>query len=218
MSLIITPPFRVSFVTQGRVHTLCQPAGYQDGPEKYGLTALWNVEDVKGRYKESWGKLIGELDAKAREFFDTPLAKLPANIRRGIRNGNEKEHLTGYGEGVLFASLSTDRKPQVVDLRKNLMTDEQIRSLVYPGCWCRASVGVFAYDNIGKGVALGLNNVQWLGHGERLDSVTDAKTDFADDPDDTWFQQEQDPETAADEGADEGIGDPEALDEDEIPF
>lgn len=218
MSSIITPPFRVSFVTQGRVHTLVAPAGYQDGPEKYGLTALWLTEDVKGRYKAAWEALVGALDDKAREFFDTPLAKLPANIRRGIRNGNEKAHLTGYGDGVLFASLSTDRKPQVVDLRKNLMTDDQIRAMVYPGCWCRASVTAFAYDNIGKGVALGLNNVQWLGRGERLDSVTDAKTDFSDDPDDIWFQQEQSTESTATDVDPTAGAESELLDEDEIPF
>ena len=215
MSLIITPPFRISFPS------LVTATGYQDGPKKFGVTALWLADDVKGRHKDSWGVLIKALDAQAREFFDTPLSRLPANIRRGIRNGNEKAHMNGYGDGVLFASLSTDRKPQVVDLSKEIIPDNRIPTMCYPGAWCRASVNVYAYDNIGKGVAIGLNNLQWLGHGDRLDSVTDAKTDFETDPEDIWFEQakEDDPEAAASAqtAGTTGTGDADNYDDD-IPF
>ena len=209
---IITPPFRASFLS------LHEASSYQGGADKFSVTALWQVEDIKGRYKDAWGRVVKALDAKAREFFDLPLAKLPANIRRGIRNGNEKAHLNGYGEGILFAALSTDRRPQVVDLRKNVIDvrDWRVDPLVYPGCWMRASISPYAYDNIGKGVALGLNNIQWLGHGERLDSQTNAAVDFEDDPDDIWFQRDQDAEPdAAAEPPDTGST---AEEEDDIPF
>lgn len=211
-SLLITPPFRVSFPA------LKEPSGYQGSDPKYGVTAIWSVDDIKGRYKESWAAVVKALDEKAREFFDTPLAKLPANIRRGIRNGNEKTHLNGYGDGVLFASLSSQRKPQVVDLHKTAIPDDKLIAVVYPGCFCRASVSVFAYDNIGKGVGLGLNNLQWLGHGERLDSITDAKQDFDSDPDDIWFQQAQTEPAAEDQEPTGGAPEPEQEDDDEIPF
>ena len=148
VNCLITPPFRISFPS------VFVATGYQDSPTKFGVTALWKAEDVKGKYKDSWGVIVKALDAKAREFFDTPLARLPANVRRGIRNGNEKSHLNGYGEGILFASLSTDRKPQVVDLSKVIIPDGDT-ARIYPGAWARASVNVYAYDNIGKGVALG---------------------------------------------------------------
>ncbi|MYF70819.1 MAG: DUF2815 family protein [Proteobacteria bacterium] len=217
MSTLITPPFRISFPS------LIKATGYQGSAEKFSVTALWYTEDVKGKYKVTWGNLIKRLDETAREFFQTPLAKLPANIRRGIRNGTEKAHLNGYGSEVLFASLSAnaDRRPQVVDLRKNLLSDDQIRQLCYPGAWARASVNVYAYDNIGKGVAIGLNNLQWLGHGDRLDSVTDAKQDFEDDPEDIWFQQEAesaDPTENAVYGATEADKGPPDNYDDDIPF
>ena len=214
MPLLITPPFRISFPS------LFVATGYQDSPKKFGVTALWKAEDVKGKYKDSWGIIVKALDAKAREFFDTPLARLPANIRRGIRNGNEKSHLNGYGDGILFASLSTDRKPQVVDLSKMVIPDGDT-ARIYPGAWARASVNVYAYDNIGKGVSLGLNNVQWLGHGDRLDSVTDAATDFETDPDDIWFEQasEEDPaDVAGAQSAGSTADDPTDDLDDDIPF
>ena len=213
MGLIITPPFRISFP-----ENIFSPGGYQGSEPTYGLTAIWNLEDLQTKYKASWLGVLKALDAKAREFFDTPLSKLPANIRRGIRNGDEKAHLNGYGDGTLFAALSSKRKPQIIDLRKELIPDgDTVR--IYPGAWARASVSPYAYDNIGKGVALGLNNVQWLGHGDRLDSVTDAATDFEADPDDIWFQQEQ-AHAGEDQGSTGRTAGPDPADgfEDDIPF
>ena len=209
---LITPPFRMSFPH------LFKPNAYQGAEPKYSVTALWDRTDISkgGRYADSWAKLIKALDLKSREFFDKPLAKLPANIRRGIRNGEEKSHLNGYGADVLFAALKAteDRKPQIVDLRKQLIPDGDT-SKIYPGAWARASINIFAYDNIGKGLAFGLNNLQWLGQGERLDSITDAREDFDSDPDDRWFSQEESDSEEASTSIDPEASVPE---EDEIPF
>lgn len=206
---LITPPFRVSFPS------LVEATGYQGSDPKYSVTAIWNKDELKTKYTASWRAILTALDEKAKEFFDRPLGQLPPNIRRGIRNGAEKEHLNGYGADVLFASLSSDRRPQVVGLRRQRFTADDIKELVYPGCYARASVNVYAYDNIGKGLALGLNNLQWLGHGDRLDSVTTAEQDFDVDPDDVWFQAE-------DAAASEHTDDPESrthdLDDADIPF
>lgn len=186
--ILITPPFRMSFPS------LFVATGYEDGAKKFGVTAIWAQEDLKTKYRELWLAMVEALDAKAQEFFDTSLTQLPANVRRGIRNGNEKAHLGGYGDGTLFASLTSDRKPQVVDLAKILIPDGDT-DRIYPGAWARASVGVYAYDNIGKGLAFGLNNLQWLGHGERLDSRTTAEQDFTTDPDREWYDRAA-PDTA----------------------
>ena len=215
MSRLITPPFRISFPA------LFTPTGYQGSEPKYGVTAIWVRDDVvkNGRYNESWNAVVAALDEQAREFFKSPLGKLAANIKRGIRNGNEKEHLNGYGDGTLFANLRSARKPQIVDLRKQIIPDGDT-GRIYPGAWARASVHAYAYDNIGKGVALGLDNLQWLGHGERLDSVTDAREDFDADPDDEWFSQETEDDIEdgpGDHGASTaGAAPPD--DDDEIPF
>ena len=211
-SKLIVPPFRMSFPS------LFTPNSYQGSDPKFTVTAIWDKDDVQkgGKYHVTWKKLLLALNAKAQEFFNMPLAKLPANIRKGIRDGGEKSHLNGYGDSVLFASLSSSRKPQVIDLRKQIIPDGDTQR-IYPGAWARATVNVFAYDNIGKGLALSLNNVQWLGHGERLDSVTDARDDFETDPEDEWFQAEaeatgveEDPPTNAGATIDD--------DDDDIPF
>jgi hypothetical protein len=48
----------------------------------------------------------------------------------------------------------------------------------------------FAFNNIGKGIALGLNHLQKLKDGERLDSFRSAEDDFGADPAD--FEDEAD--------------------------
>lgn len=203
--LIITPPFVVSFPH------IFTPSSYMDSEPKYSVTAIWREADLKAKYKTEWKAVLSLLDVAAREKFQQPLARLPANVRKGIRNGIEKEHLNGYGKGMLFAPISSTRRPQVVDLKHEPMLADDDR--IYPGCWMRASVTAYAYANVGKGVALGLANLQWLGHGTRLDSRTTASQDFGDSrPDDEWF-------AAADSPGDEPVeaAGPE-LDDDEIPF
>ena len=49
-------------------------------------------------------------------------------------------------------------------------------------CYARASVTPFAFNNIGKGIALGLNHLQKLKEGERLDACTSPEDDFGADP------------------------------------
>ena len=52
-------------------------------------------------------------------------------------------------------------------------------SQIYSGCIVRASLNAFAYDRAGnRGISLGLNNIQKLADGERLDGRLKAEDDF----------------------------------------
>jgi hypothetical protein len=55
-----------------------------------------------------------------------------------------------------------------------------IRPTLYPGCYARASVNPFANAQW-KSISIGLNHLQKLGDGERLDGVTSAGDDFRSD-------------------------------------
>ena len=49
----------------------------------------------------------------------------------------------------------------------------------YPGCYARATVRAFAYDQAGnRGVAFGLQNIQKLADGEPLGGRTKPHDDF----------------------------------------
>ena len=169
---LVTPVFRVSFPN------LFEPN--EDG--KYGLSAVWTPADFTDLDKKRWKAIMGGLDAESKRVFKKAWKDLPANVKRGIRNGNEKEDMEGYGEGTRFASLSSKYRPGLVDLDKTPIGPEHGNDdLIYPGMYARATVNIFSYNNEGKGVALGLNNVQRVRDGERLDNRTDAGADFEDD-------------------------------------
>ena len=69
-----------------------------------------------------------------------------------------------------------------MDLALNPIMD---REEVYSGCYCRFSVNFYPFSASGNnGVAVGLNNVQKVGDGERLAGRSRAEDDFADDGED----------------------------------
>lgn len=90
----------------------------------------------------------------------------------------------GYpAEFVAFMNLSktddSDKNvipPQIIGRDAKPLTDTRE---IYPGVRARLSVGVFAYTRKGnKGVSFGLNNVQKLGDGPRIDNRKSAQDEF----------------------------------------
>lgn len=67
----------------------------------------------------------------------------------------------------VFLNCSAKQKPQVVDHGMNPVTDEE---QVYSGRWAKVSLNAYAWEHSegGKGVSLGLNNIQLLEHDEQL--------------------------------------------------
>ncbi len=103
-------------------------------------------------------------------------SKPPAGLKRPIRDGAEKPDTAGLGEGTLFFSARSKRKPPVVDAHKVGITDE---ARVYGGCYARLNVTPYAFDKpLSKGVALALNAVQIIRDGEPFASVVDVDSVF----------------------------------------
>lgn len=201
MKKVVTPVFRLSFP-----HVF-EADSYDGGPPKFGLAAVWNPKKFTKGDKKKWKALMVLVNEKSKEAFKVPWKDLPANIKRGIRDGAEKADLEGYGVGTRFANITSKMRPGVVDVNKNTISPEEGNSEeIYPGCYCRATVTVYSYDNKGKGVSLGLQNLQKIADGPRLDSRTDASEDFEDDVDEEWLD--------ADEESVDDFDD----DDDEIPF
>lgn len=172
---LVTPVFRVSFPN------LFEPQSMNGGKAKYGLSAVWTPADFTDLDKKRWAAIKKAMDEESIRAFKKSVKDLPANFKKGLRNGNEKE-LEGYGPGTVFASLTTNLRPGVIDIDKTPIGPEHGNdSLIYPGMYGRATVNVYSYSNEGKGIALGLMNFQRVRDGERLDSRTDAANDFEDD-------------------------------------
>jgi hypothetical protein len=131
------------------------PSDY-DGKIRYQLTMLFEPDDVED----------------LRKAIDV----WPKSIRHPLIDGDTKPDL-GY-EGLIFCRTKSTRKPGVVDANRDPILDP---SDFYSGCYARASVNIYAYNNQSKGIALGLNNLMKTDDGEPLGSVqSKAEDDFAD--------------------------------------
>jgi len=201
---LITPVFRASFPNVFEARAI---EGDSNSKPKFGLSAIWTPAKFTAREKELWRAMLGELDKEARRKFHKPWKELPDHIRRGLRDGSAKEGLEGYGEGTRFANLTSKNRPGVVakDGSTKIGPEEGNADEIYPGCYCRATVQVYSYDNKGKGVAIGLRNIQKVADGARLDNRVAAEDDFDEDIDSAWLDQDDDFEGGAEA-------------DDEIPF
>jgi hypothetical protein len=178
---LVTPVFRVSFPA------VFEAKAFDGGPPKYSVSAVWDPERFTAAEKRQWQAIVDLCDEVSMERFKKKMSALPANFKRAIRDGAEKAELAGYGEGKLFANLSSKMRPGVIGLDRAPILDADD---FYPGCYARATVTAYSYDNKGKGVALGLQNLMKVGEGDRLDSRTDASEDFGDVEDDDRFERD----------------------------
>lgn len=178
-----TPPFRLSFPA------LFEAQSFDGGAPKYGCSAVWTPDKFTDKDKVLWASILKAMDDASLAKFKKKVKDLPDNIKKGLRDGSEKADMAGYGAGTKFASITTKMKPGAVLLDGTPGTAEDF----FPGCWCRATVTVYTYDNKGKGVAIGLMNIQKIKDGERLDSRTDAAADFeGDEVDSAWLEDGDD--------------------------
>ena len=141
---------------------------------------------------------------KASHGSKKKVEDLPANFKTGIRDSAEKEGAGGFTAGTVFASITTKMRPGVVDIKKRSIAKNDAekerweedgkevcpevgQDAVYSGAYYRATIVTYSYDNKGKGVAIGLMNLQKVANGERIDGRTDAAADFEDELDDEWL-------------------------------
>jgi hypothetical protein len=186
-----TPVFRISFPN------LFEPRaveGDSNSKPKYGCSAIWTPAKFTAREKELWRAILGELNKLSVKKFGKPWKELPDHIRRGIRDGASKEGMDGYGEGTRFANITSKNRPGVVakDGETKIAPDEGNADEIYPGCYCRATVQVYAYSNKGKGVAIGLRNIQKVADGPRIDNRVAAEDDFDEELESKWMDQDED--------------------------
>lgn len=114
---------------------------------------------------EKWGE-------KAREMARNEQIRLP--FRTDVADK--------YPDGSTFINVKSTRKPEIVSIyagpdgKPQVIDDEDH---VYAGCFVRASLRAFAYEQSGnRGVSLALGNIQKLKDGERLGGFRHAADEF----------------------------------------
>jgi len=152
MSNTITPKFRASYanVFQAKKNDL-------NDKMEFSIVALFpkgaDLSELKAAAaaaaKEKWGD------------------KVPKNLRSPFRSEKQDGSTPdGMEDGGSFMNFKSNQKPGLIDARNQDIIDPVE---FYSGCWARASVRAFAYDQKGNcGISFGLQNLQKLADGEPL--------------------------------------------------
>lgn len=160
---VVTPECTISFP---RLYT-AQP-GPQGGDPKYSAALVFDpgadVSALKTAANIAGIEKFGEEGFKV--LLQNPNFKIP--FRTDVAG-------KGYPEGSMFFNATSKQRPGVVGPDLQEISDQ---AFVYAGCRVKASVTAFAFDNVSKGIAFALNNVQFLRDGERLDSRVAASEEF----------------------------------------
>lgn len=167
----MTPKFRVSFpkVFKAEVNKM-------SGKEEYSLTAIFPKDS-------DLSKVTSAIEAAAEEKWGPDKKKWPKPLRNPIRkaedmaqkddegNAIKDENGTfilspGHEAGGLWVRLKSKQKPGLIDAKRDPIIDE---TQFYAGCWARATVKAFAYEQAGnKGVSLWIQNIQKLSDGDAI--------------------------------------------------
>ncbi|MBC2149520.1 DUF2815 family protein [Listeria booriae] len=167
---VVTGKVRFSFVH------LFEPTAFEGQEPKYSVMILIPKTD-----KALLAKIKKAQKAAAEAGKEKFKGKIPANLKTTLRDGDEEYPDQPEFEGMMFMSVSSKTKPQIIDRNKDAITDSQE---VYSGCYGRVSLNFYAYNTAGnKGISAGLNNVQKLTDGDFLGGRSNAEDDFDDDYD-----------------------------------
>lgn len=174
-------------VTGRTVHTLFEPCeskiNNEVGPPKFGCSLIINEESQADQIKA-----IEEIIERMLTAQWGAKAKRSPKLHNPLRNGTDFPDKKGYGEGVRFLNVSADvdHKPEVIGPRKD--ADGKFPRLrkedgfIYSGCIANVSLNFFVFGTklgaVNKGVGVGLGNVQFVGHGERLGGGVAADAEF----------------------------------------
>lgn len=173
-AVLLTPRFRVAFPQVAELKVF-QPG--QKG--RYSCVALFTPAEFTEKDKAKWAALLAACNKVAVETFKKPYKELDRSVYKlPFHRGEEKQQYAGFGPGVVFCTMSAyTRKPGLVDVTQTPIDAGDL----YPGCFARASVNPFA-NTQWKSISIGMNHIQKLGEGERLDGSTTAEEDFGSDP------------------------------------
>jgi hypothetical protein len=145
-------------------------------------------EDVKKQV----AALEAALMEAAEDVFGTKAAALvrSKSLKWGLRYDAEAK---GYPEGTVWFNARSSNQPglayswatkESVAAGKPVVekvAQDDIKKVFYPGSRVIASVSAFFYDNESKGVTFGLNNIQIIGDGPRLDGAKSVEDEFSAD-------------------------------------
>jgi hypothetical protein len=157
-SPVITPVARLSFPN------LFRPRSAEAGKDpKYGCALIF---DTEAQNTPEFKRMVEAANAAlAEKGWEKGSATRPASLKIPFRKCIENDFHKDHGADAMYINVTSTTRPGIVDENVQPIIDE---SKIYPGCYVRAEIRAFTYDNQGKGVSFGLNNLQFVKDGEPL--------------------------------------------------
>lgn len=156
---------------------LFEPRGFEGQEPKYSVSLIIDKND------KHTIKIIKEAMDNAfklgQEQYGVKFKK--ESIRLPLRDGDTERPDDSAYQGAYFLNARSKNKPQVVGTTRDVNTGNPITlgsDDVYSGCYANVSVNFYPYNNVSKGIGVGLNNVQKVDDGEPLAGGTTASDDF----------------------------------------
>lgn len=151
-----------------------EPVTMNDGDNpKYNISILIPKSDTKTIDKIK--KAIEAAKQAGKAKIADKNGKIPSTIKLPLRDGDEERSDDPAYANCYFVNASSTRKPSIVDANLDPIIDKEE---FYSGCYGRASINFYAFNVQSKGIAAGLNNLQKLEDGERLEGGASAEDDF----------------------------------------
>ena len=162
---VITGKCRASYVH------LFEPYGQNGNKAKCSVSLIIPKSDTD---------TIGKIEAATKEAMENGKSKwggkIPPNLKTPLRDGDLERPDDPVYKNTCFINATTDDRPGVVDRRRVPITDP---SVVYSGCYIRASINMYPFNSNGnRGVACGLQNVQFWDDGDPLNGRLRAEDEF----------------------------------------
>lgn len=165
------------------------------GPEtQFSYCFPWEARSVNGgtpkyssqlKIPKSDKETVAAIQAAIRAAYEEGAAKLKgsgktvpqlSSLKTPLRDGDVERPDDPDYAGYWFLNANSTKAPLVVDARRQDIINQDE---VYSGCFGRASVTFFAFNNQGnRGIACGLNGLQKLKDGPRLGGGP-SRDDFA---------------------------------------
>ena len=159
------------------------------GTARLSYPQLWEAKSFKGgKPKFSATLLIPKTDKKTLDRIKSCVeaakadgkdkswkGSIPKDLDLPLHDGDADFNAGKKGEeckGHFYLNAKSEMKPVVLDEKG----DEMLRQAdVYAGCYVKAAINFFPYNNAGKGVGVGLNAIKKVKEGEPFSSRPSAE-------------------------------------------
>ncbi|GIQ63600.1 hypothetical protein PACILC2_21680 [Paenibacillus cisolokensis] len=172
---VITGKVRLSYAH------IWEPQSIDGGEEKYSCSILIPKSD-----KETLRKIKAAVDAAVELGKSKWGGKVPANLKKPLRDGDEERPDDEAYAGHYFLNATSKNKPGIAKpigkgpdgkVKFQEITDT---TEVYSGCYAKVSLNFYPFDARGnRGVAAGLNNIVKVQDGDYLGGRASLQDDFA---------------------------------------